>query len=137
MRTGFFLACAIAVSSVVAVPLAPVAYAQTSFGNQRPAPQNKDEWTAALSRELTQNLRAANSSLSAAGSASNVSATIAVTVARNGQVVDVAIVEGTGRRELDRGLLRAVSRTTQVAPFTPDMRDATVIYVMQIGTQRG
>lgn len=138
MQSGIILSVALAAILAVPGPFVPAAQAQTSFSKGATAnPQNEAEWHAALGRELNRNLRSANTSLAVFGGGDNVAAAIAVTVARNGQVTSVRMAQSTGRPNLDQALLRAVSRTTQVAPFTPDMRAGSISFVMQIGTTRG
>lgn len=122
--------------TICAVPtLTPTAEAQTSFGsNAGAAPANSREWADMLSDELMRNIRAADSSLAVHGITSKVSSTLGITVARNGQIADIQILESSGKAALDKAIIRAASRTKQVAPFTADMQGQAINFTLQLGT---
>lgn len=122
----------------LSVGMATDAAAQTSFGkNSTAEPKNAAEWQDAAGDALMKNLRRANSSLAMQGSVHGISGAIAMSVARNGQVLQVGMAQSTGRPSLDAALLRAASRTKQVAPFTPDMTGGDVMTLtVMLGVQR-
>lgn len=124
--------------SICAGPsLVPTAEAQTSFGsNAGAAPTNSREWADMLSDELMRNIRAADSSLAVHGITSKVSPTLGITVARNGQIADIRLVKTSGNAALDKAIIRAASRTKQVAPFTADMQGQAIQFTLQLGTVR-
>lgn len=112
--------------------------AQTSFSKTATAqPQDAGEWRDMLKKVLLNNIRAANSSLAVYGANGGVSASLLVTATRDGRVADIRIVSSTGRASLDAALVRAASRTRQVAPFTADMGQNAVSLLLQLGTTRG
>lgn len=115
----------VAMFTALALPLG--AAAQTSFGKDQEiaAPTNQDEWADQLHDNLMNSIAASRSSLALHGTLGTDSE-LAVTVARDGRVTDIKLVESTGRPAMDQGLLRAASRTKQVAPFTPDMKGDAV-----------
>ncbi|RMC37711.1 TonB family protein [Paracoccus alkanivorans] len=124
--------------SICAVPsLIPTAEAQTSFGGSADAaPTNSREWADMLNNELMRNIRTADSSLAVHGIASKVSPALGITVARNGQITDIRLVKTSGNAALDKAIIRAASRTKQVAPFTADMQGQAISFTLQLDTVR-
>ncbi|WP_410217782.1 TonB family protein [Paracoccus sp. (in: a-proteobacteria)] len=82
-------------------------------------------------------LRRANSTLEMHGPSRAIQMMLTVAIARDGRVLDIAVIGSSGYPELDRSVERAMSRVTQVQPFSPDMANETVILSLGIGTKRG
>lgn len=117
--------------------MAPMAFAQTSFGTDRiVAPTNRKEWEEVVGNQLMNGIRNANTSLGMHAGVGGISAVMNFSIARNGEIVDVQILESTGKAPIDQALLRASSRIQQVAPFTPDMTADGVSYTFALGSER-
>lgn len=113
--------------------------AQTSFGAgaaARPA-TDRDGWMRAADAAFGRSLRNADSSLATYGGPKSIRAVVRLTILPDGRVERLEIVESSGSAGIDDGLRRALSRLTQVQPFTPDMPPVPVTIDMGIGTTRG
>ena len=122
----------------LAVPaLAPPAHAQTSFGKISVAPTNAREWEAAAHAQLLNSVRRANSSLAMQGAVGNIRALLAIAITPDGRIVDVQVMHSTGRASLDQALIRALSRTDPLTPFTPDMKGELYIHTLGLGVRSG
>jgi TonB family protein len=57
-------------------------------------------------------------------------AKVAVTIGRDGEVIDASILKGSGNAELDESVRRALGRVTSIEPFAPGVKDDKRTYTL-------
>jgi TonB family protein len=57
-------------------------------------------------------------------------AKVAITIGRDGDVIDAAILKGSGNAELDESVRRALARVTSIEPFAEGVKDEKRTYTL-------
>ncbi|WP_200686624.1 TonB family protein [Paracoccus caeni] len=112
--------------------------AQSSFGRKETtAPQNLEQWTEQTLQAFRRALRRSDTALNTVGANRNHSTIVAITIARDGSVTDVRVVESSGNPAMDAAFIRHFSAIRDIPAFTPDMNVPSITLPLPIGTRRG
>ncbi len=132
-----FLA-AFAILFVVAGSMTAPVQAQSSFGRlAETGPRNARDWAEQTFQHFRRALRRSDSALHTTGGNRPHSTTLAITIARDGSVTNVQILESSGSSAMDTAFIRHFSRIKGIPAFTPDMNMPSITLPLPIGTRRG
>ncbi|QIR84307.1 energy transducer TonB [Paracoccus sp. AK26] len=132
-----FLA-AFAVLFVLVGPITMPAQAQSSFGRPSEAvPRNSREWSDQTLQHFRRALSRADTALHTTGGNRPHSTVLEITIAHDGSVMTVEVMESSGNRAMDAALVRHFSRIKGIPAFTPDMNIPSITLALPISTRRG
>ena len=127
--------CCLVTAFMAALPLslpASTVLAQgTSFGKvELVRPKDFREWTALLHGNIRRQIAVAQSTLQIASPTTKQKVVIRLTVHPDGAMGDIQVEETSGSSALDRAVIRVVRNAQKQPPFTPDMPNRPMEFLL-------